>query len=72
YRPVERLAEIRAPTLLVAGTDDEIVESESVTDAGEALSRGTVVSMPADHFSVLGEDFEPAVGHQLSFLRDVF
>jgi hypothetical protein len=28
--------------------------------------------MPADHFSPLGEDFEPAVGHQLSFLRDVF
>jgi hypothetical protein len=26
--------------------------------------------MPADHFSVLGDDFEGAVGHQLSFLRD--
>jgi len=39
-------------------------------DAGESLSRGTVVTMPADHFSPFGEDFEPAVGHQLSFLRD--
>ncbi|GAA0716037.1 alpha-beta hydrolase superfamily lysophospholipase [Halorubrum trapanicum] len=70
YRPVTRLAEIDAPTLLLAGTDDAIVDAESVADAGERLSRGTVVSMPADHFSVLGADFEGAVGHQLSFLRD--
>ncbi|EMA58237.1 alpha/beta hydrolase [Halorubrum lipolyticum] len=70
YRPVERLDEIRAPTLLLAGTDDAIVDSEAVVDAGETLSRGTVVAMPADHFSPFGEDFEPAVGHQLSFLRD--
>ena len=72
YRPVERIAEIRAPTLLLAGTDDAIVDSDAVVSAGERLSRGTVVSMPADHFSPFGEDFEPAVGHQLSFLRDVF
>ncbi len=70
YRPAERLDEIRAPTMLLAGTDDGIVDAESVVDAAETLSRGTVVSMPADHFSALGEDFEPAVGHQLSFLRD--
>ncbi|WP_280587319.1 alpha/beta fold hydrolase [Halorubrum sp. Boch-26] len=70
YRPVERVGEIRAPTLLLAGTDDAVVDSESVVDAGERLSRGTVVTMPADHFSPFGEDFEPAVGHQLSFLRD--
>ena len=70
YRPVERIDEIRAPTLLLAGTDDAIVESDSVVDAGDTLSRGTVVTMPADHFSPFGEDFEPAVGHQLSFLRD--
>ena len=70
YRPVTRLDEVDAPTLLLAGTDDEIVDVESVADAGESLARGTVVTMPADHFSVLGEDFEGAVGHQLSFLRD--
>ncbi|WP_435074378.1 alpha/beta hydrolase [Halorubrum sp. HHNYT27] len=70
YRPVDRLDEIGAPTLLLAGTDDAIVDSEAVVDAGESLSRGTVVTMPADHFSPFGEDFEPAVGHQLSFLRD--
>lgn len=70
YRPVERLDEIRAPTLLLAGTDDAIVDVDSVVDAGATLARGTVVTMPADHFSPLGEDFEPAIGHQLSFLRD--
>ncbi|WP_424015849.1 alpha/beta hydrolase [Halorubrum xinjiangense] len=70
YRPVTRLDEIDAPTLLLAGTDDAIIDADSVAAAGERLSRGTVVSMPADHFSVLGDDFEGAVGHQLSFLRD--
>ncbi|MWV63801.1 alpha/beta fold hydrolase [Halorubrum sp. JWXQ-INN 858] len=70
YRPVGRLAEIRAPTLLLAGTDDPIVPAEAVVDAAGELSSGTVVSMPADHFSPFGEDFEPAIGHQLSFLRD--
>ncbi|OYR54098.1 alpha/beta hydrolase [Halorubrum halodurans] len=70
YRPGERLAEIHAPTLLLAGTDDPVVPIESVREAAEDLRRGTVVSMPADHFSPFGADFEPAVGHQLSFLRD--
>lgn len=70
YRPGDRLEEIRAPTLLVAGTDDPIVPAERVVEAAEDLRRGTVVSMPADHFSPFGVDFEPAMGHQLSFLRD--
>ncbi|TKX53306.1 alpha/beta fold hydrolase [Halorubrum sp. SP3] len=70
YRPVTRLDKIDAPTLLLAGTDDAIVDADSVAAAGEGLSRGTVVTMPADHFSVLGDDFEGAIGHQLSFLRD--
>ncbi|KKF39654.1 hypothetical protein FK85_26925 [Halorubrum saccharovorum] len=70
YRPVERLSDIRAPTLLLAGTDDAIVDSDAVVSAADRLSRGTVVTMPADHFSPFGEDFEPAIGHQLSFLRD--
>ncbi|WP_418281588.1 alpha/beta hydrolase [Halorubrum sp. DTA98] len=70
YRPVERLGEIRAPTLLLAGSDDAIVPVDRVVAAAEELSRGTLVTMPADHFSAFGDDFEPAVGHQLSFLRD--
>ena len=70
YRPTERLAEIRAPTLLLAGTEDAIVPVDRVVDDAETLSRGTLVTMPADHFSVFGAAFEPAVGHQLSFLRD--
>ncbi|GAB7091745.1 alpha/beta hydrolase [Halorubrum luteum] len=70
YRPVDRLDDIRAPTLLLAGSDDAIVPVDRVVAAAESLSRGTLVTMPADHFSAFGADFEPAVGHQLSFLRD--
>ena len=70
YRPIQRIDEVGAPTLLLAGTDDTIVPVDRVADAAERVDRGTLVTMPADHFSVYGEDFEPAVGHQLSFLKD--
>ncbi|MES3162023.1 MAG: alpha/beta fold hydrolase [Halorubrum sp.] len=70
YHPGERISEIRTPTLLLAGTNDTIVPVDTVTAAGRALDSGTVVTMPADHFSVLGAAFEPAIGHQLSFLTD--
>ncbi len=72
HRPIERIEEVTVPTLLLAGTDDPVVPAERVAEAAEQLDRGTFVSMPMDHFSAFGSDFEPAIGHQLSFLRDVF
>ncbi|SNR50297.1 Lysophospholipase, alpha-beta hydrolase superfamily [Halorubrum vacuolatum] len=72
HRPIERVEEVTVPTLLLAGTDDPVAPAERVAEAAERLDRGTFVSMPMDHFSAFGADFEPAVGHQLSFLRDVF
>ncbi len=72
HRPIGRVEEVDVPTLLLAGTEDPIAPANDIGEAAEQLDRGTFVSMPMDHFSAFGADFEPAVGHQLSFLRDVF
>ena len=72
HRPIDGIDGVDVPTLLLAGTDDPVAPANDVAEAVERLDRGTFVSMPMDHFSAFAADFEPAVGHQLSFLRDVF
>lgn len=71
------LAELRVPTLVLAGTHDDQAPVDRVERAAERIESAashratvTVVEMPADHWSVYGEDFDSAVGHQLAFLRD--
>ncbi|MFB6234977.1 MAG: alpha/beta hydrolase [Halopenitus sp.] len=73
----DALDDLRAPTLVLAGTDDAQAPADRVERAAERIEsaashRATVtfVEMPADHWSVYGEDFDSAVGHQLAFLRD--
>ncbi|QHS17976.1 alpha/beta hydrolase [Halopenitus persicus] len=68
----DRLADVRVPTLVLAGADDALAPAESVASAADRLPRGTYVRLPADHWSIYSTDFEPAVGHQLAFLTDVF
>lgn len=70
YGAVSDPESIRAPALLLAGSRDELVPAAGVRELAEALPAGTLVRMPADHFSVYGDDFEPVVGHVESFLVD--
>lgn len=73
----DALDELRVPTLVLAGTDDVQAPADRVRCVAERIEsaashRATVtfIEMPADHWSVYGEDFDSAVGHQLAFLRD--
>ncbi|WP_280537613.1 alpha/beta fold hydrolase [Halopenitus sp. POP-27] len=68
----DRLADVRVPALMLAGADDVLAPVDAVERAADRLPRGTYVRLPADHWSVYSTDFEPAIGHQLSFLTDVF
>jgi len=61
---------LRTPALLLAGETDELVPADAVADLADRLPRGTLVRMPADHWSVYAADFEPVVGHVLAFLTD--
>jgi len=70
YRPIERVASIRAPTLLLAGRDDRQAPAEAVGRAAGRLPAGTFVRAPGDHWAPLSAAFESSVGHALAFLAD--
>ncbi|MFC6615924.1 hypothetical protein ACFQAS_13400 [Halopenitus salinus] len=57
---------------MLAGDRDALAPEPAVESAADRLPSSTYVRMPADHWSVYGADFEPAVGHQIAFLRDAF
>ncbi|XVH32147.1 alpha/beta hydrolase [Haloferacaceae archaeon DSL9] len=72
YRPISRVEEVDCPTLLLAGTDDQLAPSETVENAAELIDGSTLVRFPAGHFDVYGDAFETVVGYQLTFLESVF
>ena len=72
YRPTSAASDLGRPTLLVAGTRDEVVPIETVESAADELPESTLVRMPTGHFDFFrGDGFEQAVGHQLAFLDSV-
>jgi pimeloyl-ACP methyl ester carboxylesterase len=73
----DTLQDLRVPTLVLAGTDDQRASVDRVERVAERIESAashraavTFVEMPADHWSLYSADFESAVGHQLAFLRD--
>lgn len=72
FRAGDALDGVRAPTLLLAGTEDAQAPPSAAERAADALPNATLVRMPADHWSPYATDFEPALGHAIAFLRDVF
>ena len=68
YRPVERVEEIDVDAFVLVPENDRILPPSRMTAAVESLDRATVVHAPADHYSVLAEDFEETVAYQLAFL----
>ena len=72
YRPTSAASDLGRPTLLVAGTRDEVVPVETVESTASELPESTLVRMPTGHFDFFrGDGFEQAAGHQLAFLDTV-
>lgn len=71
YRPIATVEEIRCPTLVIGAARDEVAPADRARDAADEIADSTYVRLPADHFSVLGEDLDLAVDYQLAFLRNV-
>lgn len=69
YRPVERFGDVDVDAFVFVPENDRILPSARMTAAVGELDRATVVRAPADHFSVLGDDFEETVAYQLAFLN---
>ncbi|ERH06012.1 MAG: lysophospholipase [Halonotius sp. J07HN4] len=71
YRPITSVDEIRCPTLVIGGRDDEVAPAAWVADAADRVPESTFIELPADHMSVFDADFERVVGRQLTFLRSI-
>lgn len=72
YRPITTAGDVRCPTLLIGGTDDDVVSLSAIESAAETVPDATYVRLPTDHFGYFdGDTFEEAVGHQLAFLDAV-
>lgn len=69
YRPIETARKIGCPTLVIGARNDQIVPASGPEAAAAAIADATYIALPADHMSVISEDFEAAVGHQLTFLH---
>ena len=69
YRPIADVDEIRCPTLVVGGRDDQITPAEGAAAAAEKIVDSTYLELPIDHLSAFSDDFETVVDHQLAFLR---
>jgi hypothetical protein len=71
YRPITSVDEIRCPTLVIGGRDDEVAPAAWAADAADRIPESTFIELPADHMSVFDAAFERVVGRQLTFLRSV-
>jgi len=69
YRPITTVGEIRCPTLVVGGRDDQITPADSAAAAADKIADSTYLELPIDHLSAFSDDFETVVDHQLAFLR---
>ena len=71
YRPITSVESIRCPALIIGGQDDQVVPAADPAAAADRIPEATYRELPADHLSLLGEQFETLVDHQLTFLRSV-
>ena len=71
YRPITSVDEIRCPTLVIGGRDDEVAPAAWAADAADRIPESTFIELPADHMSVFDAAFERVVGRQLTFLRSI-
>ena len=69
YRPVTSAEDVGAPTLVVAGTEDQVVPYGAVETLVETLPEPTLVAKTMGHFDPMHDAFPEVVEHQLAFLR---
>ncbi|WP_338739189.1 alpha/beta hydrolase [Haloplanus salilacus] len=68
YRPITTLDDVNCPTLVVAAGADDLVASETAATAADRIDGSTLVRLPVGHVDPLGDAFETAAAHQVTFL----
>lgn len=70
YRPLSAACKVRAPTLVIAGTNDSIVSATVAREAARRMPQGEFKLFESDHFQpYYGETLEKNVRAQLEFLQ---
>lgn len=70
YQPVDQIAGLQTPAFLVGGRNDRQVPVETLDTVADMLTNAMFLKTDADHFSVLDDDLDPAIGSALAFLAD--
>ncbi|SFK72196.1 Alpha/beta hydrolase family protein [Halogranum rubrum] len=68
YRPATTAEDIRCPTLLVGGTDDDVVSLSTIESVADSVPDVTYLRLQSDHFGYIDDQFEECLSHQLAFL----
>lgn len=70
YNPIDTLAQIQAPTLMVYGREDSQIPAAAVEAAASRMPAATLWAYDGDHFGVYhGPSHAAVVAQELAFLR---
>ncbi|WP_435063206.1 alpha/beta hydrolase [Halobaculum sp. EA56] len=70
YRPVAAAGDVRCPTLVVAGTEDEVVPYPTAERLVDALPEPSLVALPMGHFDPWEDRFVEVLAHEVAFLDE--
>jgi len=72
YRPVADASAVTCPSLVVAGTEDEIVPYRTAERLADELPDSSLVALPIGHFDAWDDRFAEVLAHEVAFLDAVF
>jgi dienelactone hydrolase len=68
YRPLGHAVKIKAPTLIVVGTEDSLIDVTAVRKVADQITDSELVELPVGHFDpYFDETFETVVAKQREF-----
>ncbi|UIP00966.1 lysophospholipase [Halobaculum sp. CBA1158] len=68
YRPVTDAESVRCPSLVVAGTEDDVVPYATAERLHGELPESSLVALPMDHFDPWDDRFGEVLAHEVAFL----
>lgn len=72
YRPIADASAVTCPSLVVAGTEDDVVPYRTAERLADELPDSSLVALPMAHFDAWDERFTEVLAHEVAFLDAVF
>ncbi|MXR41356.1 alpha/beta fold hydrolase [Halobaculum sp. WSA2] len=71
YRPVADASAVTCPSLVVAGTEDQVVPYKYTDRLADELPDSSLVALPMGHFDAWDDRFTEVLAHEVAFLDAV-